>query len=482
MLFAYCLLMTLLHSLWQAGVLALVYATVSKTLLGQANAGARRNLLLLLVGVQLVLSGLSFAVYYQEPSDNAIYHILENYAVLKPWLYQAAPWLVTLYFAWLGIKIGQMVLAWRQFRVLYKTGLQKAPIDLRLFAMATAEHIGIKRKVQLWLSHTIHTPVTFGFFKPVVLLPVALVNQLSLEQAEALVVHELTHIKANDYLLNWLLTIAETVLGFNPFVRYLCNQAKLEREQYCDANVLHFGKHPVQYAETLLLAARYQQQQLQWQLAATGRRNQLLQRIAFFTSDAPYRRHPSPFRKTLAPLLALAVVGLVAYVTAVLPQQAVRQRPSTVAQSSLVPVTLPIDELALALPLEAAPLLEAPPATPSIAPARPTAAKPARRSIATETDEALTTNALSSIPGETGTSLLLPAGLQNVGFDAEALAREIVVEEENGDIKIMKIFTLQFKDGQWQLTPKIKATSRRISVDTALLRLDSLQIRMVQEQ
>ena len=79
-----------------------------------------------------------------------------------------------------------------------------------------------------------------------------------------------------------------------------------------------------------------------------------------------------------------------------------------------------------------------------------------------------------------GPALVLPAGVQAVAFNEGELEKEIMVEEENPvtGIKTIKIFVLQFKNGNWTLEPKLMATSRTISIDTALLRLDSLRIQV----
>jgi len=130
----------------------------------------------------------------------------------------------------------------------------------------------------------VHTPMTFGFWKPVILLPVALVSQLSLQQVEALIIHELTHIRHKDYLLNLGLVIAETLFFFNPFIRFIAKQIKLEREKTCDVQVLNFKYGHILYAEALLKASQIQQQ-LSLQITAVKSRKQLFERISFFTKS-----------------------------------------------------------------------------------------------------------------------------------------------------------------------------------------------------
>lgn len=479
MLFTYCLLMTLLHSLWQAGIQALLYATAVKTILHTTSAVAKRNLLLLQIGMQVLISGITFFLYYAQP-DGQLQNLVQSYmeigAPLKLYLYGAAPWLVGAYFIWLTAKTIQLVISWRRFATLYKTGLQTAPIELRLFTKITADHIGIKKKVQIWLSNNINTPITFGHFKPIILLPVALVNKISMQQAEALVIHELTHIKVNDYLLNWLLSFAETIYCFNPALRYLIKQAQLEREKYCDTNVLQFGKHPVVYAETLLLAAQMQQENIRWQMAAVSNKQQLLQRILFFTGDKATQNNRASMGKILAPmLLAIAFFVTTAIVGMLYNGNTVTGKKQNMVAAypamNQLPFSAPTDDLAVLdeadRPLDMSEL-------PVQIPLRST------ELISTQTNRRQQNTAINTTEDLVGPALVLPAGVQAVAFNEGELEKEIMVEEENPvtGIKTIKIFVLQFKNGNWTLEPKLMATSRTISIDTALLRLDSLRIQV----
>ena len=64
-----------------------------------------------------------------------------------------------------------------------------------------SELFSLRKKVKIYLSGKIICPLTTGFLKPVILIPVAAVNQLTTEQMEAVILHELAHIKRADYLL-----------------------------------------------------------------------------------------------------------------------------------------------------------------------------------------------------------------------------------------------------------------------------------------
>jgi bla regulator protein BlaR1 len=109
----------------------------------------------------------------------------------------------------------------------------------------------ISRSLQTFFSKKVNTPVMIGFFKPVILLPFAIMNQLSPQQFEAILLHELAHIRRNDYVLNILQSVLDTILFFNPFAWWITKNIREEREKSCDEMVLQFSD-PYHYARALL--------------------------------------------------------------------------------------------------------------------------------------------------------------------------------------------------------------------------------------
>lgn len=284
----------MLHSLWQAALLLILYVIVSKSVLLKKSPLEKRNFLFLVISSQLLLFVLTFCIYFF--GDTAV-HAIETYNVATVKLlspestYSITPWIWGAYVFIIAYKLIKTIYTWHHFRQQYQTGLQKPSVDLKLFTRLKSYQFGIKRKVTLWFSNHINTPVTFGFFKPVILLPVTLVNNITTQQAESLILHELTHIKSNDYLLNWYLIVAETFFFFNPFIISICRKVRLEREKYCDRNVIAFDYCPTLYAETLLYAERIKQQFIpSFQLAAISKKKQLLERIQFFTTPINFKQ------------------------------------------------------------------------------------------------------------------------------------------------------------------------------------------------
>ena len=115
-----------------------------------------------------------------------------------------------------------------------------------------SRQIGIGRTVRLVQSELVKVPVAVGWLKPVVLLPIGIILQLSTEQLESILWHELAHIRRRDYLVNILQGLVETVFFFNPGLLWLSSLIRDEREACCDDIVLGQMSQKANYLEALL--------------------------------------------------------------------------------------------------------------------------------------------------------------------------------------------------------------------------------------
>ncbi len=115
-----------------------------------------------------------------------------------------------------------------------------------------AGQIGIGQAVRLVQSELVKVPVAVGWLKPMILLPMGILLQLSPEQLESILWHELAHIRRRDYLVNILQGIVETVFFFNPGLLWLSSLIRAEREACCDDIVLSRTNRKANYLEALL--------------------------------------------------------------------------------------------------------------------------------------------------------------------------------------------------------------------------------------
>lgn len=138
----------------------------------------------------------------------------------------------------------QMIRVWGIRRKSQAISIDLADLDLKL-----------RRSVQFLSNATIKTPMTFGLFRPKILLPTDAQNW-SAEQLKIVVLHELAHIKRHDYLLHLIGLLALNLLWFHPLVWLLQKWQQSEREKACDEYVLKQGISKTNYAESLVNIAR----------------------------------------------------------------------------------------------------------------------------------------------------------------------------------------------------------------------------------
>jgi hypothetical protein len=107
------------------------------------------------------------------------------------------------------------------------------------------------RRVQGLLSTRVPEPLTLGFWTPVVLFPAALITQLTPAQVEALLVHELAHVRRADYLVNLLQLVLDLCFFYHPLFYLLSRTARRRREDCCDDLVIRYTAQRLPYAQAL---------------------------------------------------------------------------------------------------------------------------------------------------------------------------------------------------------------------------------------
>lgn len=110
----------------------------------------------------------------------------------------------------------------------------------------------IAEKIIIAESRHISSPVLIGIFKPVILFPFGLVNQLSLQETESILAHELAHILRKDFILNIFISITEILFYYHPAIWWLSSVARSEREYCCDEWALQWTGDRLCLAKTLI--------------------------------------------------------------------------------------------------------------------------------------------------------------------------------------------------------------------------------------
>jgi bla regulator protein blaR1 len=140
-----------------------------------------------------------------------------------------------------------------------------------------AVRLGIRRDVGLRIVETLASPITAGWWRPVVLVPAALVARMPPELLEALLAHELAHVRRHDFLVNLLQNAVETLLFYHPAVWWLSRRIRHERELVADGIAVQLTGEPRRLALALSELEKMQFASQRVALAADG--GDLMQRI-----------------------------------------------------------------------------------------------------------------------------------------------------------------------------------------------------------
>jgi beta-lactamase regulating signal transducer with metallopeptidase domain len=141
---------------------------------------------------------------------------------------------------------------WWRIRCLQRSALLMPLSRWQGVAQRLACRLGVRRPIHVVDCSTIEAPSVIGWWRPVLLLPIAGFAGLTLTQADAVLTHELAHVRRHDYLVNVLQHIIETILFYHPAVWWISHRMRVERELCCDAVVVRICGDARDYAMALM--------------------------------------------------------------------------------------------------------------------------------------------------------------------------------------------------------------------------------------
>jgi beta-lactamase regulating signal transducer with metallopeptidase domain len=324
---------TLLHFCWQAAAIVLVY-WVADAVLSKARSQTRYVLALGTMLLMLVSALATFAyeetqggsgvsaspITFSSPTWKTIgSSISSDLAPLAGWkIAQPAPLPVSRLLPWLDVAwlLGVACLSirtiggWRLIQRLRRSALVEAPEAVYANFLRLCERLGITGQVSLRIAEHIQGPLAIGIARSLILLPAAALMALSPEQLEAVLAHELGHVRRADYLWNLIQTMVETLLFFHPAVWWLGGRVREQRELCCDDVAVQSCADPLVYATALLRLEERRRQQLNLAMALDGHRrwSGLRARIAHILGETNDVK--SPRELVPVPLAALCAVFL----------------------------------------------------------------------------------------------------------------------------------------------------------------------------
>ena len=243
----------LLHFLWEGALIGLLLAAVN-LLLQRANARQRyaADCLALVLMLAAAVSTFVWLIPASPPEDRPSGSVTLTFRTIAPYVAQAAPaisvdssfrwkawldshltWLVCAWFAGVVVLSLRIAGGWIFAQALKRRARPAAPSWQETLARL-AIRFGVRRRIALCESMGARVPAVIGWLRPVILLPVSAMSGLTPQMIEAVLAHELAHIRRHDYLLNVLQTAVETLLFYHPTVWWVGKKIRQERENCCD--------------------------------------------------------------------------------------------------------------------------------------------------------------------------------------------------------------------------------------------------------
>lgn len=277
----------LLYFVWQALLIGGVSA-VLLWLLRHASAGWRYGVCALALLLCLCIPSLHLLYLLGLSGDVAA---APSFAAPAAWRSQLQAWMPALVLAWsagvglMGLRLC-LGLAWVA-RLRRQAVAAPAIWQARLDALALRMGLGRRGALPLKLHAGLSSPVTVGCWRPIVLLPASLLSGMPVAMLEALLAHELAHVRRWDYLANVLQSLVEALLFFHPVVWWLSSRLRVERELVADALAAQALDDPRQLATALHALSLQTSSTRQSGLLVSARGGSLLTRIQRLMAPAP---------------------------------------------------------------------------------------------------------------------------------------------------------------------------------------------------
>lgn len=147
------------------------------------------------------------------------------------------------------------LIGWWTIATLRRTGTCNVAQEVQRLLSSASSKLAVKRRVRVLQSSIAQVPMVVGYFRPVILLPASVVSSVPVAQLEAILAHELAHIRRHDFLINVVQIVAETICFYHPAVWWLSKQIRVEREYCCDDLVVKAFGNRQDYGKALVAIA-----------------------------------------------------------------------------------------------------------------------------------------------------------------------------------------------------------------------------------
>jgi beta-lactamase regulating signal transducer with metallopeptidase domain len=283
---------TLVHSLWQGLIITGIAALLLKIIPVRAS-GYRYGIALAGLLILVLTIGITFTNLYTSESIPTTIYTLTPAQLNFHTTDQEPDSILTVTYHFMNTNMKWFIACWFTGAIFFLLRVAGGSIYVSLLRRESltiadewnarlqvlAAQLNINRPIVLAQSARVHAPVVLGYIKPLIIIPAGMLSGLTIDQLEAIFLHELVHIKRHDYLVNIFQMIVEAFLFFNPFVWMLSSIIRNEREHCCDDAVVSRTGNATLYAAALVQLEEVKLEQAGIALSLAENKNLLLKRI-----------------------------------------------------------------------------------------------------------------------------------------------------------------------------------------------------------
>jgi len=297
---------TLVHSLWQGLILAAVTALII-IFTRKASSARRYNLLIAALVSFACVVGVTFIIEFnrapviqnharqtnnyimgQIQAGNAGIRLVEKTTLMDNVIGSFNKNANTIVLIWFLIVLArslQLLTGLNELHNLRHKNISRVDGHWERRLKQLALKLGIRQVINIAESGIAKVPMIIGHLKPLILIPVGLMAALSTEEIEAILVHELAHIRRRDFLVNLLQSLMEIVFFFNPAVLWISALIKTERENCCDDIAVAHTSNKINYIKALVSCQEHQLQTPAYAMALKGKNGHLVTRVKRMLSE-----------------------------------------------------------------------------------------------------------------------------------------------------------------------------------------------------
>jgi beta-lactamase regulating signal transducer with metallopeptidase domain len=256
---------TLIHSLWQFGLIALLMSVLLKLYQNSAPA-IKYNIAMGSLVLSFFTAVATFLYFYYDQASDELPTLVNEMTYYVPaaasqnnLLLSLTSWIdqyqLPVFYTWvMGVVLFGLKFVISVGYVEFLSGTS-TPIycqDTYKAFRRVSMHYNVSTNITIGESKYVKSPMILGFLKPIILFPIGVINQLDTSETEAILAHELAHFVRKDLYINIIQNLMEAVLYYHPAIWWISANIKLERESCCDDLAVGYMGDNIHYARTLV--------------------------------------------------------------------------------------------------------------------------------------------------------------------------------------------------------------------------------------